>query len=110
MRKRVVVAGQVQGVFFRDSCRRVAAEHGVRGWVRNLRDGRVEAAFEGTPEAVSRLVDWARRGPSGAVVRTVDVHDEDPEQLRRLRGATHPRKHMIGSDRPYRGTENPTRS
>jgi acylphosphatase len=82
MRKRVVVAGQVQGVFFRDTCRRVAAEHGVRGWVRNLRDGRVEAAFEGPPEAVSRLVDWARRGPSAAVVRTVDVHDEDPEHLR----------------------------
>ena len=49
VRYRVLVSGRVQGVFFRDSCRRVAEEHDVGGWVRNLPDGRVEAVFEGPP-------------------------------------------------------------
>ena len=77
----MVVAGEVQGVFFRDTCRRVAAAERVNGWVRNLPDGRVEAAFEGTPDAVARLVEWAGRGPRAAIVKTVDVYDEEPENL-----------------------------
>lgn len=80
-RKRVIVSGLVQGVFFRDSARRVAAVQGVAGWVRNLPDGRVEAVFEGEPEAVERMVAWARRGPSRAVVDKIEVYDEPPEQL-----------------------------
>lgn len=81
IRKRVVVEGLVQGVFFRDTCRRVAREHGVAGWVRNLPDGTVEAVFEGTTEQVDALVDWARRGPSKAIVRDVAVHEETAEGL-----------------------------
>jgi acylphosphatase len=81
IRKRVLVSGRVQGVYFRDTCRRVAAEHGVTGWVRNLPDGRVEAVFEGLAEDVGRLVDWARHGPDRAVVDAVAVHAEQPEGL-----------------------------
>jgi len=76
IRRRVVVSGQVQGVFYRDTCRRTAARQQVAGWVRNLPDGRVEAVFEGTPEAVDRLVGWARQGPPHAVVDRVEVYDE----------------------------------
>jgi acylphosphatase len=76
-----VVSGRVQGVFFRDTCRRVATENGVDGWVRNLPDGRVEAVFEGPGQSVDRVVGWARRGPAGAVVTGVDVRDEPPEGL-----------------------------
>jgi acylphosphatase len=81
VRKRVLVSGLVQGVFFRETCRREAAEHGVAGWVRNLRDGRVEAVFEGQPDAVDRLVAWAHRGPRGAEVADVAVSNEPPEGL-----------------------------
>ena len=81
VRKRVLVSGLVQGVFFRETCRRVAAEHGVAGWVRNLGDGRVEAVFEGQPDAVDRLVAWAHRGPRGAEVADVAVSNEPPEGL-----------------------------
>jgi acylphosphatase len=81
VRKRVVIHGQVQGVFFRDSTRRLAERHGVAGWARNNWDGTVEAVFEGEPDAVERLVAFAREGPRGAVVQDVDVHDEDEEGL-----------------------------
>ncbi len=81
VRYRVLISGRVQGVFFRDSCRRLAEQHGVAGWVRNLPDGRVEAAFEGLPEDVGRLLDWAHRGPRLAVVEAVAVHPERPEGL-----------------------------
>ena len=53
MRRRVIVHGFVQGVFFRDSVRRLADRHGVAGWVRNTGDGSVEAVLEGSPEAVA---------------------------------------------------------
>jgi acylphosphatase len=76
--RRVVVHGQVQGVFFRASCRRAAQEAGVAGWVRNLPDGSVEAFFEGSAADVDRMVDWARHGPPHAAVDRVDVTDEQP--------------------------------
>jgi acylphosphatase len=81
VRRRVVVSGTVQGVFFRDTCRRVAVANGVAGWVRNLPDERVEAVFEGAADPVQRLVDWARHGPPQATVAHLDVHDEQPEGL-----------------------------
>jgi acylphosphatase len=81
MRRRVVVHGRVQGVFFRDSTRRLALERGVSGWVRNTWEGTVEAVFEGPPEGVGRLVEFARRGPPGAVVERVEVFEEDEEGL-----------------------------
>jgi acylphosphatase len=80
-RKHVVVSGRVQGVFFRDSVRRLAAEQGVAGWVRNTWDGTVEAVFEGEPDAVERLVEFCREGPSGARVEDVEVSAEPPEGL-----------------------------
>jgi acylphosphatase len=81
VRKRVLVSGEVQGVFFRDTCRRIAGQQGVTGWVCNLPDGRVEAVFEGDAESVERLVRWARRGPSRARVTAVAVHNEPAEGL-----------------------------
>lgn len=81
IRKRVVVHGLVQGVFFRDSVRRHAVGTGVGGWVRNNRDGRVEAVFEGDAEAVERLVTLCHEGPRGARVDRVDVFEEEPEGI-----------------------------
>jgi acylphosphatase len=81
IRRRVVVHGYVQGVFFRDSVRRLARQRGVNGWVANRPDGTVEAVFEGEADAVERLVDFCRIGPRGAQVESVDVSDEDPEGL-----------------------------
>ena len=82
IRKRVLVSGRVQGVYFRDTCRTMALRYGVHGWVRNLPNGRVEAVFEGAADAVNRLVEWTRRGPGSATVTDVEVHDEPPEGLR----------------------------
>ena len=79
--KRVTVSGQVQGVFFRDTCRRLALAKGVAGWVRNMPDGRVEAVFEGPDDRVRQLVAWAGEGPREAAVANVEVHDEEPEGL-----------------------------
>ena len=80
-RRRVVARGHVQGVFFRDTARRLAEQHGAAGWVRNNRDGTVEAVFEGDEAAVERLVRFMREGPRGAVVERVEVFDEEPEGL-----------------------------
>jgi acylphosphatase len=82
MRRRVIVHGHVQGVYFRDTTRRLAERHGVAGWVRNNRDGTVEAVFEGDPVSVARLVEFVHRGPRGADVRSVEVHDEPDEGVR----------------------------
>ena len=81
IRRRVVVHGLVQGVFFRDTIRRTALREGVTGWVRNNGDGTVEAVFEGSPEAVERLVAFAREGPRGARVDRVDASEERPEGI-----------------------------
>lgn len=81
MRRRVRARGRVQGVFYRDTCRREAQAAGVCGWVRNLPDGAVEAVFEGPPEAVDRMVAWCRQGPSRAGVTDLDVVDEPVEGL-----------------------------
>ncbi|MBV8693482.1 MAG: acylphosphatase [Actinobacteria bacterium] len=85
VRRRVHVAGRVQGVFFRDSCERRAHAEGVTGWVANRADGRVEAVFEGDEAAVNRMVAWCRIGPSRAVVTGVDVTDEPPQGERGFR-------------------------
>lgn len=77
VRAHLFVRGKVQGVFFRQSMREVALRHGVKGWVRNLPDGRVEAVLEGEREAVEAVIEWARRGPPRARVEGVDVSWED---------------------------------
>ena len=81
VRYRVLISGQVQGVYFRAACQRMAWQHGVTGWVRNLNDGRVEAVFEGAPGDVQHLVDWSRHGPRLAVVSDITVRAEPPEGL-----------------------------
>ncbi|NJP68139.1 acylphosphatase [Streptomyces spiramenti] len=78
IRRHVLVTGRVQGVFYRDTCRREACAAGVTGWVRNLPDGRVEATFEGDPQAVDGLLEWAQRGPESAAVDHMTVNDEQP--------------------------------
>jgi acylphosphatase len=80
-RKRVLISGRVQGVFFRDTARRRAEAAGVSGWIRNTPDGSVEAVFEGDAAAVEELVEFCRRGPSRAKVTSVDVEEEEPEGL-----------------------------
>jgi len=81
IRRRLVVRGQVQGVFFRDSTRRRADSLGVAGWAANRADGAVEVVLEGPPDAVERVAEFARRGPSRARVDSVDDSEEEPEGL-----------------------------
>jgi acylphosphatase len=81
VRKRVVVDGVVQGVFFRAATQRQATALGVKGWVRNRSDGGVEAVFEGPADAVDAAVTWMRSGPERAIVTSVEVFEEDPEGL-----------------------------
>lgn len=73
--------GRVQGVFFRDTCRREAAARGVAGWVTNRADGAVEAVFEGASDGVEAMVEWAHHGPPSAEVTRVDAHSEPVEDI-----------------------------
>lgn len=85
IRRRVVVSGRVQGVWFRDSCRSEAERLDLRGWVRNLADGRVEAVFEGERGSVEAMTAWCRHGPPLAVVTDVGVDEEPPTGEGRFR-------------------------
>lgn len=77
VRRRLVVSGRVQGVFFRETLRRMALEKGVTGWAKNTRNG-LEAALEGPRQEVDELVRWCRTGPPHAVVIHVQEDDESP--------------------------------
>jgi acylphosphatase len=81
LRRRAVIRGDVQGVFFRDSTRREAESRGVAGWVTNRSDGAVEAVFEGEPDAVEAMLELCREGPSRAEVESVEVSEEEPQGL-----------------------------
>lgn len=81
IRRRLVVHGKVQGVFFRDSTREAAQNEGVSGFAINNPDGSVEVVLEGPPEAVESVAGYVRRGPSSAKVDHVETHDETPEGL-----------------------------
>ena len=78
-RVHVYVSGTVQGVYYRANTRDQARERGVDGWVRNLADGRVEAVFEGAPDAVEAMVEWCHTGSPRAEVDDVDVEYADPQ-------------------------------
>ncbi|MBU4213441.1 MAG: acylphosphatase [Actinobacteria bacterium] len=78
VRRRAVVRGIVQGVGFRWSCTRAAERLGVAGWVRNLPDGAVEVAVEGSAERVEQMLGWLARGPRFAQVTSVEVEEEPP--------------------------------
>jgi acylphosphatase len=84
VRRHVVVSGRVQAVGFRASCQHRAQSAGLGGYVRNLADGRVEAAFEGPGADVEELVSWCRTGPPLARVVRVEVNDEVPEKADRF--------------------------
>lgn len=77
-RVHVVVRGSVQGVGYRYTARMVADEAGVAGWIRNRRDGTVEAEIEGTPDAVDEMLAWMAEGPPGARVDGAEVSDAAP--------------------------------
>jgi acylphosphatase len=76
VRAHVFVSGRVQGVFFRQSTQLQAQSLGVKGWARNLSDGRGEAVFEGDKSAVQKLVDYCRRGPLAAKVENIKINHE----------------------------------
>jgi acylphosphatase len=78
LRARVKVEGRVQGVFFRAETRRMARSLGLAGWVRNMGDGSVVAAFEGPRQIVEAAVEWCGHGPPSAVVENVDITWEEP--------------------------------
>jgi acylphosphatase len=81
VRRRLLVEGRVQGVFYRDTCRRQAQQAGLAGWARNRADGAVEVVIEGEAHAVERLVAWCRSGPPQAMVTAVKVSAEEPEGI-----------------------------
>lgn len=77
VRVHLYITGIVQGVFYRQTTKKQATELGLKGWVRNLDDGRVEALVEGEEEKVNQLIKWSHRGPENARVEKVDIEDED---------------------------------
>ena len=81
IRRRAVVQGHVQGVFFRDSARERAEAHGVAGWITNRPDGDVEVVLEGAPDAVDRVIRFLGTGPPQAQVQRLDVSEEQPRGL-----------------------------
>jgi acylphosphatase len=81
IRRRLVVHGRVQGVFFRDGTREAAEQAGVAGWATNRPDGTVEIVLEGPAHAVEQVVAFARTGPTRARVQRVEESEEAPEGL-----------------------------
>lgn len=75
-RIRIFVKGKVQGVFFRQALKVIAKKNDVFGWVKNLKDGRVEAVLEGDEEKVNRLIEWSHGGPANARVEDVAIRNE----------------------------------
>ncbi len=80
----LLISGRVQGVFYRYTAKKMAEHLGVRGWIKNLPDGRVEAVVAGPPSAVDAFVAWCKEGPPGAQVTEVKVSDGPP--LRDVKG------------------------
>jgi len=78
---RVIIRGQVQGVGYRAWAEITALELGVEGWVRNCRDGSVEALFSGTEEVVLTIIELCRQGPPGARVVSIDQREAGAEEL-----------------------------
>lgn len=81
IRTHVFISGVVQGVGYRFSTQDMALLLKLNGWVRNLRDGRVEAVFEGAPERVEEMIRWCHKGPPAAIVKDIAVEYETPEGL-----------------------------
>ena len=77
VRAHVFISGRVQGVFFRSTAKEWADELGIKGWIRNLPDGRVEAVIEGDKDKVDEMLELLRRGPPLAVVEDFKINWED---------------------------------
>ncbi len=77
VRAHIFVSGRVQGVFFRSTAKEWAGELGVKGWIRNLYDGRVEAVIEGEKEMVEEMIELLKKGPPLALVENVEIHMEE---------------------------------
>ena len=75
-RIRIIVTGKVQGVFFRQSLKIKAKKNEIFGWVKNLKDGRVEAILEGDEEKINKIIEWAHGGPANARVEDVEIYNE----------------------------------
>jgi acylphosphatase len=84
--RRIVVRGRVQGVGYRAWTEDTALLNGLDGWVRNRRDGTVEAVLAGSAEAVDGMIEACRKGPPSARVDGIDVHDAGPQELAMRRG------------------------
>ncbi len=78
-RAHVKIYGRVQGVWFRASTKEMADKLGIKGWVRNMPDGTVEAVFEGDDKSVEKIIEWCHRGPPLARVDRVEVEYEEPQ-------------------------------
>ena len=76
-RVRLLVSGNVQGVFFRQALKVVAKKNNVSGWVRNLKDGRVEAVFEGDSKSINSVIEWAHVGPANSRIDDIEVSNEE---------------------------------
>ena len=73
---RIFVTGKVQGVFFRQTLKVMAKKNNIFGWVKNLKDGRVESILEGNEENIHKLVEWVHNGPASARVENVEIQNE----------------------------------
>ena len=76
-RVHLLVSGKVQGVFFRQALKVVAKKNNVLGWVRNLKDGRVEAILEGDNKSINSVIEWTRIGPANSCVDDIEVNNEE---------------------------------
>ncbi|MGQ9469916.1 MAG: acylphosphatase [Nitrososphaerales archaeon] len=79
VRAHVYISGLVQGVFFRSNTKKMALKLNLKGWVRNLLDGRVEAVFEGDRDKVLEMLQWCKIGPPKARVKNIDIKWEEYE-------------------------------
>ncbi len=77
VRVHIFISGLVQGVFFRAEIEKMALKLDIKGWVRNTENGRVEAVFEGEKDEIEKIINWAKKGPSGAIVEKVDIRWEE---------------------------------
>jgi len=75
-RYHLYISGKVQGVWYRQSMLQEAVKLGVKGWVKNLIDGRVEAYIEGDDDSTKKLIDWCHKGPPTAIVEHIEIQEE----------------------------------
>jgi len=75
--KHVIISGRVQGIFFRANTQQKAEQLGIKGWVRNTSDGKVEAVFVGDKQKVDEIIKWCHQGPSMAEVENVEIEEKE---------------------------------